>query len=40
MFATHLHDLAKVPGLIRPSIAVFHLRVRREGDKLIYDRTF
>lgn len=39
MFATHLHDLAKVPGLIRPSIAVFHLRVRREGDKLIYDRT-
>jgi len=41
MFATHLHDLMKVPGFLpRPGIAVWHLRVQRtvEG-KLIYDRT-
>jgi DNA mismatch repair protein MutS len=40
LFATHLHDLLKVPGLQRPGISVFHLRVIRtlEG-KLIYDRT-
>ena len=40
IFATHLHDLLKVPGLPRPGISVFHLRVIRtlEG-KLIYDRT-
>jgi len=41
LFATHLHDLLKVPGLLdRPGISVFHLRVIRtlEG-KLIYDRT-
>ena len=41
MFATHLHDLMKVPNFLpRPGIAVWHLRVQRtvEG-KLIYDRT-
>jgi DNA mismatch repair protein MutS len=41
LFATHLHDLLKVPGLLdRSGISVFHLRVIRtlEG-KLIYDRT-
>jgi DNA mismatch repair protein MutS len=41
LFATHLHDLLKVPGLLdRRGISVFHLRVIRtlEG-KLIYDRT-
>ena len=41
LFATHLHDLLKVPGLLdRQGISVFHLRVIRtlEG-KLIYDRT-
>jgi DNA mismatch repair protein MutS len=41
LFATHLHDLLKVPDLLqRPGISVFHLRVIRtlEG-KLIYDRT-
>jgi len=40
MFATHLHDLIKVPGFPRPQIAVWHLRVQRTPDgKLIYDRT-
>jgi len=40
MFATHLHDLLKVPGFQRPSIAVWHLRViRTPENKLIYDRT-
>lgn len=41
LFATHLHDLLKVPGCLpRPGIAVFHLRVIRTLDgKLIYDRT-
>jgi len=41
MFATHLHDLMKVPKFLpRPGIAVWHLRVRRNDDgKLIYDRT-
>jgi len=41
LFATHLHDLLKVGGLLeRRGISVFHLRVIRtlEG-KLIYDRT-
>lgn len=40
VFATHLHDLLKVPGLLpRPSIAVWHLRVDRTPDgKLVYDR--
>jgi DNA mismatch repair protein MutS len=41
MFATHLHDLMKVPKLLpRPGIAVWHLRVQRTAEgKLIYDRT-
>jgi len=41
MFATHLHDLLKVPGFLnRPSIAVWHLRVFRSPEgKLLYDRT-
>jgi DNA mismatch repair protein MutS len=41
MFATHLHDLMKVPRLLpRPGIAVWHLRVQRTPEgKLIYDRT-
>jgi DNA mismatch repair protein MutS len=41
MFATHLHDLLKVPGLFpRPGIAIWHLRVITQPDgKLIYDRS-
>lgn len=41
IFATHLHDLMKVPRLLpRPGIAVWHLRVQRTPEgKLIYDRT-
>jgi len=39
MFATHLHDLIKVPGLLRPGIAVWHLKVQNVNGKLIYDRT-
>ena len=41
MFATHLHDLMKVPKFLpRPGIAVWHLRVQRTAEgKLIYDRT-
>ena len=40
MFATHLHDLLKVPRFQRPSIAIWHLRViRTPENKLIYDRT-
>jgi DNA mismatch repair protein MutS len=41
MFATHLHDLLKVPGCLpRPGISVWHLRVERTAEgKLIYDRT-
>ncbi len=40
LFATHLHDLMKIPGFLpRPGIAVWHLRVERTPDgKLIYDR--
>ena len=40
MFATHLHDLMKVPGLLSKALKVWHLRVitTLEG-KLIYDRT-
>ena len=41
MFATHLHDLMKVPNFLpRPGISVWHLQVRRTPEgKLIYDRT-
>jgi DNA mismatch repair protein MutS len=41
MFATHLHDLLKVPSFLpRPGIAVWHLRVVRTPEgKLIYERT-
>lgn len=41
MFATHLHDLLKVPEFLpRPGIAVWHLRVVRTPEgKLIYERT-
>jgi len=41
IFATHLHDLMKVPGFMpRRGIDVWHLRVERTPDgKLIYDRT-
>jgi DNA mismatch repair protein MutS len=41
IFATHLHDLMKVPRLFpRPGIAVWHLQVQRTPEgKLIYDRT-
>ncbi len=40
LFATHLHDLMKIPGFLpRPGISVWHLRVERTPDgKLIYDR--
>ena len=40
IFATHLHDVLKVPGFLpRPSLAVYHLRVDRTPEgKLIYDR--
>ena len=40
LFATHLHDLMKIEGFnSNKSIAVWHLRVRDEGGKLIYERT-
>lgn len=40
IFATHLHDLMKVPGFLpRPGISVWHLRVQRVEGKLVYDRT-
>jgi DNA mismatch repair protein MutS len=40
MFATHLHDLLKVPGLLTlEGISIWHLRVINEGGKLIYDRS-
>jgi DNA mismatch repair protein MutS len=40
IFATHLHDLLKVPGLLTlEGIRVWHLRVINEGGKLIYDRS-
>jgi DNA mismatch repair protein MutS len=40
LFATHLHDLMKIPGFLpRPGVAVYHLKVDRTPDgKLIYDR--
>jgi len=39
IFATHLHDLQKVP-MNTPGLSIFHLRVLRTPDgKLIYDRT-
>jgi DNA mismatch repair protein MutS len=40
LFATHLHDLMKIPGFLpRAGIEVWHLRVERTPDgKLIYDR--
>jgi DNA mismatch repair protein MutS len=40
MFATHLHDLLKIPNFLpRTGISVWHLRVIRTNDgKLIYDR--
>jgi len=40
MFATHLHDLLKVPRLFpRPGISVWHLHVSTLNGKLIYDRS-
>lgn len=41
LFATHLHDLTKIPGLLpRPGIQVWHLKVDRKPDGgLVYDRT-
>lgn len=41
LFATHLHDLMKIPGFMpRSGIAVWHLKVTRTAEgKLIYDRT-
>ena len=40
IFATHLHDLLKVPGLLSlQGISVWHLRVINDGGKLIYDRS-
>jgi len=39
MFATHLHDLLKVPGLCE-KVAIWHLRVITMPDgKLVYDRS-
>jgi DNA mismatch repair protein MutS len=40
IFATHLHDLLKVAGLLSlQGISVWHLRVIYENGKLIYDRS-
>ena len=40
MFATHLHDLMKVPAIFSKALKVWHLRVITTLDgKLIYDRT-
>ena len=41
IFATHLHGLLQVPGLLpRPGIGVWHLRVQRDNSgKLVYDRN-
>lgn len=41
IFATHLHDLLKIPGFVeRPERAIWHLRVQRTPEgKLVYDRT-
>jgi len=39
IFATHLHDLQKVP-MNTPGLSIYHLRVLRTPDgKLIYDRS-
>jgi DNA mismatch repair protein MutS len=40
MFATHLHDLIKIPGFLpRKGISVWHLKVERTPEgKLIYNR--
>jgi DNA mismatch repair protein MutS len=39
MFATHLHDLLKVPGLCE-KVAIWHLRViTQPNGKLVYDRS-
>jgi DNA mismatch repair protein MutS len=42
VFATHLHDLNKLPDISRlPRLGIWHLRVHYDvaSDKLIYDRT-
>ena len=39
IFATHLHELNNIPELIEyPQVQKYHLKVIREGNKLIYDR--
>jgi len=40
IFATHLHGLHALPEVAGlQTLKVWHLRVRREGDRLVYDRT-
>ena len=40
IFATHLHGLHALPEVAGlESLKVWHLRVRREGERLVYDRT-
>lgn len=39
IFATHLHSLVELEEIKElNNLGVYHLKVRREGDKLIYDR--
>jgi DNA mismatch repair protein MutS len=40
IFATHLHGLHALPEVAGlETLKVWHLRVRRDGDRLVYDRT-
>jgi DNA mismatch repair protein MutS len=40
IFATHLHGLHALPEVAGlETLKVWHLRVRREGERLVYDRT-
>ena len=38
IFATHLHDLTKVPQVKQLGLQIYHLQIRAEKDKIIYDR--
>jgi len=40
VFATHLHNLVNMPQIKKlDNLGIYHIKVRREGKKLIYDRT-